>query len=123
MAVSRPKKRRPEVQHPKEAPVEITPKRLAEAFRNTFHGSKDGELVYSIIRKWGRNNLSSFVPGNPHATSFFEGMRGMWLKIRAYTEADPSTLPGVNPQAATEGVEQASPEAADLSAFIMEDDR
>lgn len=110
--------RKPEVQHPKK-PVEAQSQtELAEAVRNVF-SSADGEKVWNYLRVVCHYDNSSFVPGYPHVTSFYEGMRAVFIKLKNYREKDLSIF-DQRPVEPTK--DQLTDPAAALPAWLREDD-
>lgn len=57
------------------------------AYREVFLGSdgkptRSAEIVLADLRRFCNASDTSFVPGDPHATSFGEGKREVWCRIQ-----------------------------------------
>lgn len=60
---------------------------LRQHYKNTFD-TVSGRIVLEDLMKFGHVNNITFRPGDPHETSFNEGMRRVALHILAYSQAD-----------------------------------
>jgi hypothetical protein len=71
---------------------DITESEIAKKYKEVFSGEA-GKVVLEDLMKFGHINEISYRPGDPHQTSFNEGMRLVVTRILTYVEADLKSKP------------------------------
>lgn len=73
-------------------PAAVTPGEVCLAYKQTF-STPEGQIVAAdLMRRYAFTRKTTFCPGEPEYTFFYEGQRSVLIHIGVQLDADPSAF-------------------------------